>query len=321
MTRRVRVLLLACGITVIVVLIVRTGPALLAEMLRRVGWNVVTIVLFYAAHVGLRAWAMWRVFVHHRVHFFDVLRVRFAAEAVEVLTYTGPFLAEPAKGWLLTQRGLPLVDALAAVAIEYLLYTTMSALLALVAFTLLIANAMVPAIARIPALATAVAMAAFIGAVAFAACSGIGLIVPIIRASGAIVGRTRAAQAAGVFEPIERLLVAFLHHQPARLLEVIAIEALSHACLIAEIWIVLTAMGVSFFMRDLFVIEGGTKLISVAFFFIPGQVGVTEAVYGSLLRVVGLAASIGLTLALLRRVRSLCVAGAGVLVASWFGDR
>jgi hypothetical protein len=66
---------------------------------------------------------------------------------------------------------------------------------------------------------------------------------------------------------------------------------------------------------------GGAKLISVAFFFIPGQVGATEAVYAFLLRAIDLSASVGLTLVFVRRVRSLCVAGAGPLALAWFSDR
>jgi hypothetical protein len=310
----VRALLLAAGVGVIVVMVVRTGPALLMEMLHRVGWNVATVVMLYAGHVGLRALALWRVVVRRPARFVDVLRVRLSAEAVEVLTYTGPFLAEPAKGWLLVRHGMPAAEAFAAVATEYLLYTTLSAALALTAFSLLVAYGMVPVLFRPAALAIAAAMAAFIGAVCYAAATGVGLIVPIVRASGVIIGRRRAARAAEVIDPVERVLVSFLHDQPARLGEVLAIEAVAQSLLMLEICVVLASLGAAFSVREPLIIEGGGKLTVIAFFFIPGQVGAAEAVSASLLRAVGLPASAGLTLAFVRRIRSVCVASAGLLV-------
>jgi hypothetical protein len=321
MGRRFRVLLVAAGLGVIALLVVRTGPMLLLEMLWRVGWSFVAIVFIYAAHVVLRALALWRGIIGPAVRFVDVLRVRLSVEAVEVLTYTGPFLAEPAKGWLLTRRGLSAAEAFASVATEYLLYTTVSAILALGAFSLLATSDVVPVLARPAALTLATIMAAFIGAVCFAVLSGIGLIVPITRATGAVLGRRRMARLADVIEPAERMLVSFLHERPTRVAEILAIEAVGHSLLMAEIWIVLSTLGLAFSAVAPLIVEGGGKLTAVAFFFIPGQLGATEAVYAALLRTVGLSASVGLTLALVRRVRSLCVAGVGLLVLTWFGDR
>ncbi len=320
MSRRVRAFLLAAGLAVIVLLVAQAGPALLLEMFVRVGWNVVTVAALYAVHVVLRAVALWRVGLVPSVSFADVLRIRLAGEAVEVLTYTGPFLAEPAKGWLLTRRGMPTAEAFASVAAEYLLYTTASAALAFAAFCLLMTHAFLPASLRPGALVIAPAVAGFIVAVFYAAFSGVGLIVPIVQMSRAILGRSRAARAAEIIEPVERALVAFLHERPARVAEVLAIETAGQVLLMAEIWIVLVALGAPFAARDAVIIEGGVKLISVVFFFIPGQVGATEAVYAFLLRAIGLSTSIGLTLVFVRRVRSFCVAGVGLLALSWVRD-
>src|SRR5262249_38119548 len=76
--------------------------------------------------------------------FAEVLKVRLSGEAIETLTFTGPFLAEPAKGWLLTRRGLAGVDAFSAVAIEYLMYTLTSAWMSTIALWLLLSRAALP---------------------------------------------------------------------------------------------------------------------------------------------------------------------------------
>src|SRR5262249_13737655 len=127
--------------------------------------------------------------------------------------------------------------------------------------------------------------------------------------------------AGGYTEPMERVVLAFLHGRPARVAEVVAIEIVGHALLLAEIWVVLTALGIGFTFRDLVAIEGGAKPVGIAFFFIPGQLGAMEVVYTALFRAVGLSASAGLTLALVRRVRSLCVAAIGLFALGVFERR
>jgi uncharacterized membrane protein YbhN (UPF0104 family) len=59
-------------------------------------------------------------------------------------------------------------------------------------------------------------------------------------------------------------------------------------------------------------IEGATKFIGVAFFFIPGQVGAAEGVYALVFKAIGLSASAGFALALARRLRNLLFAGIGL---------
>ena len=316
MNRTVRVVVLIAGFAAIGVLVARLGPRLLLDLLTRVGWHILPIMAVYAAHVLMRAVSLWSVIVDRRVRFADVLRVRLSAEAVEVLTYTGPFLAEPAKGWLLTRRGLSATEAFAAVATEYLLYTTVSAALALFGFAALATTAALPPSARPLAMMTAAAMAAFLVAFVFAAISGIGLIAPILGSLGPVIGRSRATHAATAFAPIERLLIDFLHTRPARLAWVLITEVIGHALFVIEIWIVFAALAVPFSLHDAIVFEGSTKIGAVAFFYIPGQVGASEAMYAALARAMGLAASIGLTLALIRRLRSLAIASVGLLTLS-----
>jgi len=310
---RVRLLLLVAGVVVIAIMVERTGPALLLEMLRRVGWHVLTVVALYALHVSLRAVALWRSIVFRAARFSDVLRVRLEGEAVEVLTSTGPFLAGPSQGKLLMNAGVPPADAFGAVVSEYLLYTGVSAVLALVACGLLIAGGQMAPLLRTMTVAMGGLMAAFLVGMLFAMVSGIGLIVPAVRASGALFGYARARRAVELLEPMERVVLDFLHGRPARVAEVAAIEIAGHALLIAEIWVVLTALGIGFTLQTLVTIEGGAKPVGLAFFFIPGQLGALEVVYTALFRAVGLSASVGLTLALVRRVRSLCVAAIGLL--------
>jgi hypothetical protein len=247
--------------------------------------------------------------------FGDVLRIRLSAEAVETLTLTGPFLAEPAKGWLLMRRGLTTAAAFGAVATEYLLYMFGSSCLAIVALWLLLSSSRLPPATR-PWLGVVLAAAsAFVVGFVFAAASGVGLIAPGLRAAGIVVGRRRAEIAAARVVPVEELIIAFLHGHRGRLLEVLGIEFAAQALLVVELWVVLGALDLPRSWQSAAVIEGGVKFVGILFAFVPGQIGAAEGVYAWLAGAIGLAASAGLSLALVRRFRGLVVAVAGVLAA------
>src|SRR5262249_52489694 len=133
-----RLLLLIVGLGVATFLVWQAGFATVGRMLLHVGWRFLIVSGIYTLHVGIRAVALWRVLSESIVSYGDVLRIRLSAEAVEMLTFTGPFLAEPAKGWLLTRRGVQTSAAYAAVVTEYLLYSLVSSVVAVAALILLL---------------------------------------------------------------------------------------------------------------------------------------------------------------------------------------
>jgi hypothetical protein len=312
---------LVLGLGVIALLIWLAGPQLVLDMLARVGWRFAAVTGIYAVHLMIRAAALQRAIFRAPVRYADALRVRLSGDAVEKLTFTGPFLAEPAKGWLLTRRGLPAADAFAAVVAEYLLYTFVSALLAVFAVLLLLGENALPQPVRPIAVVALSVTIAFIASVAFAAATGIGLIVPSLRLSRLFIGQRWAEYAVQQFGPIERVLIEFLHIRTRRVVEVLLLETAAHLLLVSEIAIVMPAFGLELSWTDPFVLEGGAKFISIAFAFIPGEVGALEGVYALLASANGLPVAAGLTLALVRRLRGLLVSASGVVVLARFRDR
>jgi hypothetical protein len=320
LTRTVRLLLLVLGLGIVALLVWHAGPRLVLSMVGRIGWNFLAITGIYALHLTIRATALRRTILRVPVGYADAVRIRLAGEALSKLTLTGPFLAEPAKGWLLKQRGVPGADAFAALAAEYLLYTFVSSWLATLAVSFLLARGALPPAVQTGAVVVLAVTIAFMAAFAFAAIAGIGLIVPILRASRMLIGKRRAEYAAREFAPVEVVLVAFLHAQPGRLAEVLALETAAHLLLISEIWVVIPALGLGLSWTDALILEGGAKIIVIAFAVIPGQVGASEGVYALLAGAIGLPTAAGLTLALVRRMRGLLIAAASVVVLSSFDN-
>jgi hypothetical protein len=307
MKRAIRVALLAAGLAALVGLVRQVGVAIVADLLRRTGPALGVVSALYLAHIAARAAALWRSI--GALRYVDVLRIRLSGEAIEMLTFTGPFLAEPAKGWLLTRQGLSGAEAFGGVAVEYLVYTLTSAWMAVVALSLLLARAVLPITLRRPVLGVVVAMAAFTLGFAVAAITGVGLIAPVVRGVG-------ASRAAARIEPLEQVLVNFMHRQPRRLMQVIGIELAGQLLLVIEILVTIRSLGFAFSSVDALIVEGAVKFISVAFFFVPGQLGASEGVYTLLFQSLGLPGAVGLTMALVRRVRALIVA-AIALAASY----
>ena len=85
-----------------------------------------------------------------------------------------------------------------------------------------------------------------------------------------------------------------------------------HLLTVFEIYLILYFMGVDPTVLAALMIEGVTKLINFAFFFVPAQVGVSEGGNELLLRALGFAATTGIALALVEKIRALAWAAYGL---------
>jgi len=320
-SRTLRFLVLLAGTAVLIRLIRQTGVSTIRELLGRVGAAFIVVAVLYAGHVVCRARALFVCLSDRDSSFWDILRVRLTGEAIEILTFSGPILAEPAKGFLLKRRGLETSIAFGSIATEYLLYSFVSAGMAVTALSLLLAENRLPPVLHRPAIALITGMSLFIAGCVAAAITGVGLIVPAIHIGRLLIGQRRAAALLGVVEPIERVMVGFLHRRPARLAAVIGIEAVGQALLASEIWLVMSVLGVPRSFATALLAEGAAKFIGTVFAFVPGQIGASEASYILIFRALGLPDAIGLTVALVRRLRALLVAAVSLGVVAMTSDR
>jgi Lysylphosphatidylglycerol synthase TM region len=296
-------------------LIVRLiGVATIAGLLRQVGWWFWLSVLIYAGNIALRGLALWRVLPAGAIPLRHVIAIRFGVEGVEMLTLTGPFVAEPAKAWLLHRQGLDGPEAVGAVAAEYLIYDLVAAWMAAAALSVLLLRGALPHALRVPAVGMLAAVAVLTLGCVIAAVTGKGLVVPVARTLARLVGRAHEAAAVlARVDEAERVLVSVLHDDPRRLAAVLAAELAAHGLLVVEIMLLLGALGLLAGLGTAFVLEGAVKCIGALFFFVPGQLGVSEGIYALLLPLVGLPAAAGVTIILLRRARALAVGAAGFL--------
>jgi hypothetical protein len=306
-------LVTVAALTALVLVVRHIGPGTIAGLIRQVGWSFWLITLLYAGHTALRGVALWQTLPPGAIPLLDVIGIRFGAEGVEMLTLTGPFLAEPAKAWLLHRRGIDTPAAFGAVAAEYLLYNLAAAWLGAGALAVLLSRGALVRGLNVPAQGLLAGIAALTIGCAVTAVTGRGIVASSVHAIARRVAPRRAEAATARVRRVEGVLVAVLHDDPRRLAAMLAVELAGHALLVLEIMVALDALRLDAGLGSAFVIEGAVKWIGGLFFFVPGQVGVSEGIYAMLLPAVGLPAAAGVTIALVRRARALIVGGLGFL--------
>ena len=297
------------GIVLLAVLLTELGPGQVGSLLTSIGPNVLVIVALFASHECLRAWCLSRCLPpRHRPPFRRLLRIRFLGEALQLLTHTGPFVSEPARVWMLAQHSSHTPAAYAAAVSELLISAWASALV-----TVLILGFVMPAFAlrgRVVALSDVL----LAGAVAYLVIAIVALakrmhvISGVVRALGAVplVGRLLKHSPAHVRE-MEDAIFDIWRSSPASLARVIALELLAQSILVFEIYWALTSMGVAVSIAAALLVEALTKVANVI-----QIIGATEGSYALVFDWMGMTATVGFTLALMKRVRSVAVAVLGL---------
>jgi hypothetical protein len=309
-----RVVFLLLGTALLVFLLRRLGPSEILHVLGQIGWHSIPILLLYAAYQATRALALRACVLQTTLlRYGDALAIRFSGEAVQSLTFTGPLLAEPTKAWLLERNGLTLKEGFAATITEYQICTFVTAGMSIAGLLYVVRQfEPVPVVSGV-ATAVAYGMVAFLIAAAIAIVRRfylIGTVITGLARIGVLRGRLRPDMA--WINRMEDLLLAVLRDRPGRFAAIALIEAAAQAFLILEVVVVLHALELAAPQSYPFVIEAVTKFISVAFLFIPMQMGVAEGTYAVIFDTLGLPAAAGFTLAFVRRARSLLVAGIGL---------
>ena len=313
-----RTVFLLVGLALFIYLFVHLGPAAVWEMLGRIGWTALPIAATYATFQSVRALALRASVPEGRaLRFRDALWIRLSGEAVQFLTFTGPFLAEPAKALLLKRRGLSAVEGFAATITEYLCYTFTGAALSIGAIGWLLWHGTLDGGTRVAAIVVLCVMVTFLAAGAAAIVRRTHLLGAILERVKRLPGvRRRLKPNMTDVHRVEDLLLDVMHDRPSRFARILLLESTGHALHIVELFLILSALALGAGIGTATLIEGAAKFIGLAFFFIPGQVGASEGAHTIIFEAVGLPAVAGFTVPFVRRIRSIVVAALGLLAIS-----
>jgi hypothetical protein len=313
-----RIFFLLAGASVFAYLFVQLGPAAVLSMLGRIGWGAVVILATYAVYQSFRALALVAAITPSRtIRFADALWIRLSGEAVQFLTFTGPFLAEPAKALLLKRRGLTTREGFAATITEYLAYTITASVLSIGAFWWVLEYGSVSGATRTAAIVLLAIMGGFFATSTVAIATRTKLLGAILQwASGLPLLRRKLRPNMANVHRVEELMLEVMHDRPARFARLLVLETTAHGLHILELYVILLTLELHAGFGTAMLIEGAAKFIGLAFFFIPGQVGASEGAHTLIFEAVGLPAVAGFTVPFVRRIRNILVAAAGLMAVS-----
>lgn len=272
-------------------------------------WGLAGILALSLARFTLRS-AAWVLLLEGRVPLRSALAATLGGDALGNLSFLSLLVSEPAKALYVT-RHVPTDKALGALTAENVCYSASVALIIVAGTATLMGTFVLPDTWR---------QAAFVS---------IGLMAALLVAFGWLVWHqpaltTRARQIfvrldhgrLGHFfsklRDLEHLTYGAFHVARWRLWAVAACEALFHVASIAEAWLTLWLLTGQSLLLHAFLLDTVNRVINVVFRAVPLRVGVDEVTTSGFAQVIGLPAPLGVTLALVRKVRLLAWAVVGL---------
>lgn len=292
------VLIALAGTALFIALLYRYGADQIWAGFQRIGWGLTWIVLLGGARFAVRAVA-WVLCIEppHRLDLITAFTAVVCGDALGNVTPLGPLVGEPTK--IAYVRGhAPIAPALTALAIENVLYTLgVAAMIAAGAVALLFTVTLPVQLREFSEVAIGGVVATFVVAawVLWRRPAVITTLLPAARIGTSRVEKLRA---------VEEQVLTFASRQRQRLPGLVALELGFHALGVFEkhitLWMILGAAPP---LLTSFIVETADRLITVAFKFVPFQVGVGEAGTGFVTDLLGLTPTPGLTVSIVRKAR------------------
>jgi len=297
------------------------GGALLYATVRRVGWadvqsSVTAIGWWYVAILALGGFrfaarsAAWTVCAQPEPLPLPLaFGATLAGDALGNLTPLGLLASEPAKVFIVRSR-VPVVKAIASVAAENAFYMTSVVVMIAAGAIAFFQVAQVQPVLRVVAqlTLTAAAGAGVLGV--WAARRRPAVLTRLAQVVSTLTGR--ASSSVERLREIEIHFYALLTWPITRIARVFVWEALFHLGAVAEVYLLLQIVSTRATLLEAFILETTGRLIVVIFKFVPYRLGVDEAGTALVATALGLEPTVGVALALVRRLRILVWNGVGL---------
>lgn len=311
--------MLLLGLGLFVFLFARVGVGAAFEEARKVGWLFAVILLLGGLTHLLRALSWMRLLRLEQAsnRFLRLFRLWLAGEAISHLSFS--WSGETFRVVALRQQVSAGLGAL-AIALNRLLYVVASLVVVLVGLLLALTVLDLPTGLRQGLLSSVLVVVAL-------------LVLAYVALHKGTSRRAAAGEGGQAASPTEssdsRLRRAWRSLQeswhviasrsPGDFAFLFGLNLLAALIGVAEIWLILYALGASRSFSTPFVVEGFSKLVSGLAYFVPGNIGVAEGGIVLALQAVKVSAATALALALIRRARALAWVGIGSLLLLGLG--
>lgn len=301
--RFLNILFAAVGLGLLVFTVQRVGGwSAVVDGVGAIGWWMVAVVALGALRMVCRTFAWMACADDANLRFTDAFGAWIVGDAMGNLTPLGLLASEPAK-ILMIRSKISTVTSIASVTIENAFYTASVMIVLLSGTWLFLQRADVPAgLEQISEFIIAgVAVAAVVGVWAVRRQPAvISRLAPIV---GKLTGQTDAP--AEAIREVEARIYAVPQWPAGRLVHVASWEVAFHVLAVAEVFLVLRLLVPDITVGEAFLLESAGRFVTVAFKFVPYRLGIDEVGSGAVATALGLPPAVGVTLALVRRLRIL----------------
>ena len=309
--------LTVAGIGLFAYFVYSVGVDEIAASISKFGWaGFGIILLLYFARMAVRAgaWSM-SVFEPYSLSLKDTIPAVIIGEALSTMIPLGILVSGTAKAVAVRKR-VPLVVGLSSVATENLFYSFVTSVFLIVgAFIFVRTFDLDPAwVVTIDVLIAAIIIIF------------IFLLLLVVRqwhfASETCEWLYQKGIGRGIFEHgrlqvrlFENFIYAFYRNYPRRFLPIVACEAAYHVLGITEVWLVLSRIiDATPSLLSAFLLESVSRLLTIVFKLVPFLIGIDEAGAQFVTKTVAMGATIGVTLAIVRKGRILFWTAVGIVL-------
>jgi Lysylphosphatidylglycerol synthase TM region len=306
------------GIALFIYVIRETGLAEIWSHVRSLGFGFLLILAISSTRNLSRSFSWLRCVPPEErgVGFWALWRARLAGEAIGELTI-GPLVGEPMKVLALGKR-LSVSSGMSSLVVEDIAYTVSSCIMVMAGAIALLAS-----FGLHESLRTAV-----LAALAVVFLVSLGLFVVIGRRMNlgsnlALIlnrkfirdktKRSRIEEKIEYLHKMENYIFDFYSHRRTDFFIVALCEIAFHLAGVIEIYSTLRLIGVNLVLPTAFMLEAINRAMNIVFIFVPVLVGVDEAGTGLMTNTLGFGVTVGVALAIIRKIRMFFWIGLGLV--------
>ncbi|MGE3341838.1 MAG: hypothetical protein AB7L71_00265 [Vicinamibacterales bacterium] len=312
------------GFVVLLWTLQHVGGRQVVDGVRRLGWGFAGVVALGGARFAIRASAWVRCIESPaRITFRAAWAAFLAGDAAGTVIPAGLLASEPTKAFMVADR-LPANDAVASIAIENMLYGLSVGLMIAggASAFLQVAEVSTPLRQTVMAATTAFLLSSVaLAALTMTSRRPVSWLWSRLATCAARAGSSGPAVAR--IATVEGRIFGFASRGWRRWLAVMGLEISYHAISVLEVWLTLIVIlppAVRPSVVQAFVLESVNRLVTVLFKVVPLRIGIDEAAAGAVAQVLALPPATGVTLALVRKGRTLCWTAVGLVVMATRGN-
>jgi uncharacterized protein (TIRG00374 family) len=311
-------LLLLVGAGVLVAFVYTAGPALVASNILRVGWGFGALMGLSMLWRALAALGMWLLIEpQRRPPWSTVMWVRMAGEAVNTLTPLANFGGEPVKARLLS-ASLGVADSAAAVLLDKTL-VYLASVLFMITGLVLGASWLTDGSATLP-LAGGLVLLWVILLSLLVRLQARGELASSVSRLAARFGTPLSAQRQARLAEIDQAMLRAWTANRAGVLASLAAHFLGRSLRAVDVWMCVWLLGGQVGVSQAYFAAATGMLFGTAFAFIPGSLGASEGGHAYAFDVIGLGVTMGVSVGLVRRIRTYALAGVTYVLVVGRGD-